>query len=178
MKTFFTADTHFRHKNIIKYCHRPFHSAEEMDEKLIRNWNDRVDYPDHVYILGDFGFGGHEKMADILCRLNGKKFFIRGNHDEQIDHPDLAHYFEWVKDVHLLKVQDAGCAENHQMIWLSHYPHVSWPHMCHGSWHLYGHVHGLYDDAHLRSVDVGVDCWNYAPVDYDYLKHVMRGKLV
>jgi hypothetical protein len=32
MQTFFTADTHFDHKNIIQYCHRPFIS---MDDELV-----------------------------------------------------------------------------------------------------------------------------------------------
>jgi len=178
MKTFFTADTHFRHKNIITYCDRPFHSTEEMDEKMIREWNARVDYNDHIYHLGDVGFASSSKMSDILCRLNGKKFLIRGNHDENMEHEDCSRYFQWIKDVHLLKVQDAGCKEGHQLIWLSHYPHVSWPHIGYGSWNLFGHVHGNYDNVNSRSMDVGVDCWHFAPVDYDYIKHMMRGKII
>jgi len=178
MKTFFTADTHFRHKNIITYCERPFHGTDEMDEKMIHEWNARVGYNDHIYHLGDFGFGPVEKMTDILCRLNGKKFLIRGNHDEKMDNPDCSRYFEWVKDTYLLRVQDAGCKEGHQTIWLSHYPHVSWPELCYGSWNLFGHVHGNYDNVNSRSMDVGVDCWHFAPVDYDYIKHMMRGKII
>lgn len=34
---YFTADTHFGHENIIRFCDRPFVSAEEMDEVLIEN---------------------------------------------------------------------------------------------------------------------------------------------
>ena len=36
---FFTADPHFGHTNIIRYENRPFASAEEMDQELIRRWN-------------------------------------------------------------------------------------------------------------------------------------------
>ena len=39
---FFTSDTHFFHEGIIKFCNRPFESVEEMNETLIRNWNETV----------------------------------------------------------------------------------------------------------------------------------------
>lgn len=39
---FFTSDHHFSHANIIRYCNRPFASAEEMNQELIRRWNQTV----------------------------------------------------------------------------------------------------------------------------------------
>ena len=48
---YFTADTHFGHENIIRFCNRPFSSVTEMDETLITNWNRRVKGNDTVYIL-------------------------------------------------------------------------------------------------------------------------------
>ena len=53
---YFTADTHFGHYNVIRFCDRPFASAEEMDKAMIQNWNDRVTGNDTVYILGDMFF--------------------------------------------------------------------------------------------------------------------------
>jgi calcineurin-like phosphoesterase family protein len=57
MNTFFTADPHFQHANIIKYCGRPFKDINEHDEMLIVNWNSVIMPDDLIYIVGDFGFG-------------------------------------------------------------------------------------------------------------------------
>lgn len=51
---FFTSDLHFGHEKIIKACRRPFSSVEEMNGKLVENWNATVGAQDEVYILGDF----------------------------------------------------------------------------------------------------------------------------
>ena len=56
METFFIADCHFGHKNIIKYCDRPYSSVEEMDETILNNINKTVFPSDTLYILGDFTF--------------------------------------------------------------------------------------------------------------------------
>lgn len=85
----FSADTHFFHDNIRKYTGRPYNSFHEMNEDLIKKWNERVKPEDTVYFLGDFNFksgtgrgeGEPVKAKDIIKRLNGNIIFVEGNHD-------------------------------------------------------------------------------------------------
>lgn len=96
MKYFIIADTHFGHRNIIGYCNRPFRSVEEMDETLIKNWNETVSNDDVVIHLGDFSFGTKERCAEIVKRLNGRKILIKGNHDKWSDDFYRSIGFEYV----------------------------------------------------------------------------------
>jgi calcineurin-like phosphoesterase family protein len=89
MEYWFTSDTHFGHANIIKYCQRPFATADQMNNTLIRNWNSRVKADDQVFHVGDFCFyntkdhgeGVRMVWTDWWKLLNGHKVLIRGNHD-------------------------------------------------------------------------------------------------
>ena len=53
-RLFFTADTHFNHTNMLKFCDRPFADVEEMNETIIARWNQVVGEEDHVFHLGEF----------------------------------------------------------------------------------------------------------------------------
>lgn len=83
MSIWYTSDTHFNHTNIIEYCGRPFSDVNEMNEKIIYNWNSLVQPEDDVYHLGDFGLfkGGTKQPESFIHRLNGRIHLIRGNHD-------------------------------------------------------------------------------------------------
>jgi len=169
MKTYFTSDTHLGHKNILKYCNRPFKDVDEMDNIIINNWNSVVMPNDTIYHLGDFCFGRLEYYAK---RLNGKKYLIRGNHDHNYkDKRFLEAGFEWVKDLYELKSVNPS-------IVLCHYAMRVWPRSFHGAWHLYGHSHGtLKDDPNALAFDVGVDCFNYYPISYEQVKKKMAEKI-
>lgn len=78
---FFTADQHFCHNNIIKYCSRPFEDTTEMNKVLIERHNLIVSKDDTVYFLGDIGMGNQHKIAECIQQLNGRKILIQGNHD-------------------------------------------------------------------------------------------------
>ena len=83
MTAFVIGDTHFNHKNILKFAqeHRPFATLDEHNEELIARWNRVVGTDDVVYHLGDFALGYKTKPEEYLCRLNGTKYLISGNHD-------------------------------------------------------------------------------------------------
>lgn len=81
----FTADHHFGHANILRYCKRPFADVEEMNEALIANWNRVVAKGDTVYHLGDLFLLPPVEATKRMARLNGSICLIRGNHDRTAD---------------------------------------------------------------------------------------------
>ncbi len=78
---FVIADHHFGHSNIIKYESRPFIDVNEMDNEMIKRWNEVITKDDIVFHLGDFSFYGTSKTKDISDQLNGTKYLLYGNHD-------------------------------------------------------------------------------------------------
>jgi calcineurin-like phosphoesterase family protein len=156
----FTADTHFGHDNIIKFCNRPFRDGNHMDEVLMEQWNKAVDEDQVVFHLGDFSFKGRRNIPTLLERLNGSIVLIQGNHDRP---KDLKHF----KNVHdLAEVEIEG-----QRIIMCHYAMKVWNHSFRGSWMLHGHSHGTLDEDWDRKItDVGVDSWGYRPISYHQIK--------
>ena len=75
---FYIGDLHFNHERAIDFDNRPFTSVEEMNETLIDNWNNQINKKDEVYIVGDF-FMKNQNATEILSRLKGNKFLIRGS---------------------------------------------------------------------------------------------------
>lgn len=153
----FTADEHYGHTNIIKYCSRPFSSVEEMNEKLINNHNSVVSDKDVVWHVGDFTLSGSHFAFTIQRRLHGKHFYINGSHDRWIEEAS-------VPAPYLKELMYEG-----QRIVLCHYAFRVWPHSHHGSWQMYGHTHGKLPGIGYQW-DVGVDNNNFLPISFDQLK--------
>ena len=160
-----TSDTHFGHKNIIKYSNRPFNDVEEMDNFMVDSWNEKVGPKDIIFHLGDFAFFGADKVVEILKRLNGTIYFLYGNHDRVMRNPIVLDY---IKNTGKIKVS-ADTFEfkyNKHNFFMSHYAHRIWNRSHRGTIHLYGHSHGSLPSLG-RSMDVGVDTndmeSNYAP---------------
>jgi calcineurin-like phosphoesterase family protein len=190
--TFFTSDTHFLHRNIIKYCSRPFvdecypdtderhFMVKEMNEKLISNWNAVVKPNDVVYHLGDFSYTGPLHRA-IQCRmsLNGEIHLIEGNHDQHaLEIQKLNPWLQYGVPFKSVERLSEVTIDNQRII-MCHFALREWHHCLRGTWHIFGHTH-----ATLRpfgkSVDVGVDnCGeivsgaSFRPIHYDELKVFM-----
>ncbi len=167
MDIWFTSDTHFGHARILEYCKRPFKDVEEMDAELIRRWNARVQRGDTVYHLGDFSLAKDAtKITATLERLNGQIHLITGNHDAK-----RIKQLQGFADVKAYKEIKVG----EQTIVLCHYAFRVWNKSHYGSWNLHGHSHGsLKRDFTMKQLDVGVDCWNYAPISFDEVAKEME----
>lgn len=167
----FTADTHFGHESIIRYCERPYKTVEEMDLALIDNWNKRVKEEDDVYVLGDFTL--KKKISDVtwyINRLNGMKLFIPGCHDRWIDR--VSYRLNDVEILDPLFILHTGGYEC-PVITLCHYAMRTWPVSHYNSWQLYGHSHGRLEGVG-KQMDVGVDACGYAPISIVEVARIME----
>lgn len=179
----FTADHHFSHTNIIRYCNRPFESAEEMDVALVNLWNETVGRDDIVYHLGDFTLQALDKFKAIAWQLNGHLKIVPGSHDRRwltqfkADDPGLhtapGHPIVLLPPLVSLELPDLGVGGYPQVIVLCHYALRAWDRAHYGSWHLYGHSHGHLPSLGL-SLDVGVDCHGYRPLSLAAVGDRMR----
>ena len=174
MAVYFTADTHFGHDNIIKYCKRPFHNAAEMNETIFAAWTALVRKDDTVYHLGDVAFGSEEAVARIVERIKnlpGRKFLIPGNHDHR--YPELlARAFDEVLPPLWEMSAPVGGGETARIA-LCHYPLLTWKGAFRGALHFHGHVHGRIPE-NKRRIDVGVDAWGFAPARLESIVQRMR----
>jgi calcineurin-like phosphoesterase family protein len=103
---FLVSDTHFGHMGVCRFLRedgvtklRPWDSAEEMDEAMVKAWNERVRPNDKVYHLGDVVI--NRKALKTLARLNGDKVLIRGNHDIFRD-TEYREYFRELRAYHVM----------------------------------------------------------------------------
>lgn len=156
-RTWFTADTHFGHHNVLVHCSRPFATTGEHDAELVARWNAVVQPADTVWHLGDFAFRSARQPQDYLDRLNGTKHLVSGNHDsaETLQAPGWSS----VQEMAHVRVGNVRVS-------LCHYAMRVWPHDRRGAIMLYGHSHGQLA-GNRQSLDVGVDCWDYRPVSLD-----------
>ena len=101
-------------------------------------------------------------LARIACK---RIILLRGNHDPR-DDPEFDALFESVHDILSIKGWASGDVSGPERVVLCHYALRIWQGRHNGSLHLYGHSHGTLEEIG-RSTDVGVDSWEYAPVEID-----------
>jgi len=178
-KTWFTSDTHFFHSNIIKYCGRPYNNFDEMNNSIIKKWNERIKPEDTVYFLGDFNFksgsgrgeGEPIKVQEIIRKLNGHIIFIKGNHDGDsngIKSPIKAMVIE-LGGMEIFCTHDPADSNNAFKLNLCGHVHEKWK--------------SRIDVKHgMRTVIIncGVDVWDFYPVSLeeilDEYNYVLKNK--
>lgn len=177
----FCADLHHGHPKIIDICNRPVYLDQKiMDELKRKNINDPeynvyndkeyerlidplhnewlvrevinkwVSKKDTLYFGGDLSLAKRSEAEKFIDRLNGNKFLIIGNHDKNIHNSTRFSQITQIKDFTYSRL-----GINIHIV-LCHYPLASWNRKIHGSWHLYGHVHGRFKNNGL-SFDIGID---------------------
>lgn len=176
----FTSDTHFGHKNILKYesTSRPFVDTDAMDEIIIRNWNSVVDPEDTVFHLGDVAMGNIVESLPKVARLNGKKILVPGNHDRVwsgTKNPKHAGIYREVFD-DIAPEQMFLTLANGERVAMSHFPYAGdhttddrYPEfrpVDEGLPLIHGHVHSLWA-TNGRQFNVGVDVSGLTPVSED-----------
>jgi len=146
---FFTADNHFCHKNIIKYCNRPFNSIKEMNGVMIERWNSKVASDDTVIVAGDFCLCNRERFKEIHDSLNGRKIYLKGSHGDKTTKAFLK----------LVELEYIGYQFS-----VTHNPDDI---NCTHRLNLSAHVHDKWEVKTINDsivVNIGVDVWNFYPI--------------
>lgn len=167
MNTWFTADLHFGHANILEHHPARGTSLDEMHARIVHNWNSSVAARDEVWVLGDFYLG--RKTDDVgaggwFHALRGKKHLIVGNHDSNV-----VYNLPWTSIHHLREWKQ----KPHRAV-LCHYPLLTWNGAHRGVWMLHGHSHGLLRVGGTTRLDVGIDTHpEFRPYHLDEIAAVM-----
>ena len=173
MKTYIISDTHFNHENIIKYCKRPFKSAEEMNNTLIDNWNKTVKKEDQVYHLGDLYLGPKQGLRNIISNLNGKIYLIKGNHDRLTN--------KSYEDLGITLLKNAPIYLDKYKVGLTHKP-IPDSMLKKGYINIHGHIHekkleDIYDNNFTKNkhINVSADVLKFKPI---LLKKLIEKKIM
>ena len=170
-KTFFTSDLHFGHKNIIRYCNRPYSSIDTMNESIVNLWNKYIPEDADVFILGDVAFSmTKNKIRELLNSMNGRKHLVIGNHDKLDELPLDCFVHISMQDQIVIKTEGEDSTSSYTTVILSHYPLMRWAGCSRGVFSLHGHEHGTIKnkDYMLNQMDVGWDT-TYKANDYGYV---------
>jgi calcineurin-like phosphoesterase family protein len=193
-KLFFTSDTHYGHSNICSATTkwnnasnmtREFNSLDHMNTTIVNNINNTVGEDDILIHLGDWSFGGFNKVQEFRSQINCKNIhLVLGNHDHHIERnkEGVQRLFISVQNyLRLEVVRPLTKSMNEKFIFVCmHYPIASWHDMNQGVIHLHGHVHL---PPHLRiadgkAMDVGVDGNELDPISLDEVLSIMKDREV
>lgn len=171
-RIFFISDTHFGHRNILKYDARPWSDIRQHDEDIINNWNRKVDKSDIVYHLGDLALVGRQRQNELIQQLNGRIFLIFGNHDKK--RLEGIEYYTPLKTC----VPDLYIGE--KRIKINHYWFDNSLDLSYTDIYLFGHSHInrpkvsfiKYNDNQIPAYNMYCGYWNYEPKTLDEILEV------
>jgi calcineurin-like phosphoesterase family protein len=191
---FFTSDTHYNHSNICRATTRwtdadsvtrDFKSLDHMNDTIVNNINEVVGENDILIHLGDWSFGGFDKIEEFRNRIICKNVhLVLGNHDEHIDRnkdniqrlfTSVNHYINL--DLRRPSIKGKGQMDKYRFICM-HFPIASWDGMNNGVIHAHGHVH-LPKHQRIgngRSLDVGVDGNGLEPISLDEVVSLLKNQ--
>lgn len=165
---FFTSDTFFNCRNIIKLNNREkFSTIEEMNSILILQWNKTVSKTDTVYFLGNFGWDPFS-LNDILPKLNGNINFLVGPYDKALY--EVASLYSNCNIFGMTYIE----LTEYNMI-LSYYPLKYWPGKENGILNLHGCYNELIKtDLNNNSINCCIDYWGYKLVSLDSILDIVK----
>lgn len=160
------SDTHFNHTNILKFKDYKgmyfrghlFQTVEEMNERMVENWNAVVKEQDIVYHLGDVYMTNRANAVDLLSRLNGRKRLVLGNHD-QLTEGVLHKFFQ--------KITVWRMWPEFKLLF-THIP--VHPDNLRGYRNVHGHIHQNNSPGLDEYVNVCVEKTDYTPVNIEELR--------
>ena len=170
-KRFFVSDTHFNDSRLNLYGRDiRFKNAKEVNDHIIKVWNESIGKNDLVYHLGDISMD--REGLDILNQLNGEKILIKGNYDISVEDGGTAKYE--INDKILLKYfskvyDDLEIEIGGETVYLNHYP----INIKEEKFTLCGHVHNIWHFSR-NSINVGIDTNHFTPVGEELIVFQMN----
>lgn len=175
MAIFLTSDFHFCHDKEFIYKPRGFTSVDEMNNTIIKNFNDMVGADDETYVLGDLILNDNEKGLECVRALNGRLHIILGNHDTD----ERAKLYKELPNVATVGF-GARLKLGKTSFYLSHYPTItSNPGDRFITYNLCGHTHAKdrFIDFHKAPIyHVEVDAHNCYPVPLAQIQEEIKNK--
>ena len=108
---------------------------KEIKNIIIKNWNNKVNDEDVVYVLGDISKDDDSSSIAIFRKLKGHKHLIVGNHDNLIlDDIKKSNVFESIKFIDLI-------IDDNRKVCICHYPIMDWMEFNRQGMFVYGHIH-------------------------------------
>jgi len=179
MSNYYISDTHFAHDNIIRYCSRPFETADQMNRVMMGNILDVVLAGHRLIHAGDLCYGrGSDSWLLQQDELPGREqhVIVAGNHDRGLKGGRsreayqrwfgqiVGRYQTWRENYYIVSDLVGG---RHAQVLVSHLPQSD---LRGCTYNLYGHVHNNpMDDSERwaygskRHFNICVEMQDYRP---------------